>query len=65
MQGKECIAGAVCISFPGCKTSDNVTVNLSLRTVNTGQRIGYLSGMRSAQVVIFRNEFLWARGSYY
>jgi hypothetical protein len=50
VQGKEDIAGAACISFTGCKTSGIVIVNLSLRTVNTGQRICYLSGMRSVLV---------------
>lgn len=62
MQGKEGIAVAACISFTGCKPGDIVIVNLCLRTVNTGQRICYLSGMRSAQVFIFRNECLWALG---
>jgi len=60
VQGKEGIAGAACISFTGCKTSDIVIVNLSLRTVNTGQRICCLSGTRSVKLFIFRNECLWA-----
>jgi hypothetical protein len=62
VQGKEGTAGAACISYTDCKTSDIVIVNLSLQTVNTGQRICYLSGKRSAQVFIFRNECLWAPG---
>ena len=62
VQRKDGLAVAACISFTGCKACDIVIVNLCLRTVNTGQRICYLSGMRSAQVFIFRNECLWALG---